>query len=98
MVSVCVWLTPFAVAVISTVVFAVTAVVLIDTAADIWPAAIVSPVTSGAANALLLVERSKLIGPGPAAASSVTVATVVLPPVTGLGASESEATPIGRTV
>jgi hypothetical protein len=90
-------LTPFAVAVITTVVVDDTCVVC---NVKVWvfdPAGIVMLVTVGAATVELLLIRETTILPGAAGRSRVTVPVTSLPPVTGFGLSVSESTPMGRT-
>lgn len=92
------WLIPLAIALIETVVIAVTFTVRTEKLLLVVPAGMLIDDTVGLATVAFDDERVTVILLGAAAASSVTVAVTVLPPVTVLGVSVTEATPIGRTL
>src|SRR5579871_1285631 len=98
MVRILLLLTPFAFALMVTLVAALTLCVLTVKAPVSDPAGIVMLAEEGSAREALLLDRSTMILPGTAGSSSVTVPVAVAPPVIGSGERATEATPIGRTV
>src|SRR5215469_16350915 len=88
---------PFAVALSVTVVLAATWLEVTGMFTTCVHLGTVMEAGVGTAAVLLLLNLT-VIGCGAAGASSVTVAVVLLPPFTILGATASDWTPIGRTI
>jgi hypothetical protein len=89
---------PFAVPAMVTEVLARTTVVVTSNDCDCTPCGTTMLAAIGLATAALLVDRSTVIGPGPALHSSVAVPVSGCPPTTEVGVRLTDRRPIGRTV